>query len=206
MEHNQILTENHPSYGCEQAIFLFSICDENTVKRLIFVEANNEMAVQALEIITNADGLVNQFCELIAVYRNCQDVGIRSNFISVVDYIDFIIDIVDPARIALDEKASLAVMSSFSPEDHDEMIRKIGLTIKQFDSNEYCGSTIEPIQKSEKFDPKTSSNYCNVLSMLVNLGYKKTQAKKAVDSLGSNIDQMTLSDAAKTALQECSIL
>ncbi|HED06323.1 MAG TPA: hypothetical protein ENI61_06540 [Ignavibacteria bacterium] len=211
MEHIQILNEKHPSYGCKQAIFLFSICDEeSTVKRLILVEAANEMAVQTIEIVTNKDGLVNEFCELISVYRNCDNVGIRSNFISVVEYTDFIIDIIDPKRLALDEEVSKAVILSLTCDDHDKIIKKLGLDIEEFNKNEYLepdsDSVIECAQESEKFNPNESSNYNSVLSMLVNLGYKKNQAKKAVDALGSNIDQMTLSDAAKSALQGCSVL
>jgi len=190
------LGTEHPSYGCEQAWFLFSVRDARRVARLLLVEAKNPWAVQALERVAGQDGMVSGNCELLTVHRQCPSIGIRSGLVSEVDYVDFVTDIVDPGLIAGDQWAAAAFQRSLSPEDRDRALRKMG---RPAPAPAPAGAQVIPFRQA----PATPDNYQDVLAALTDLGYRKAQAKRAVDALGPRVNAMPLEDAIKAALQGC---
>lgn len=196
---DSILSREHPSYGCEQAWFLFSIRDAGRVSRLLLVEARSSQAVQAIERVAASDGRVSDNCELLTVHRQCPTIGIRSDLVSEADYVDFMIDVVDPGRIAGDQWAAAAFQGSLTPEDRSRAIGKMGRPA----AAESAPAEVVPMRPSVRFDPDRSGNYQDALAALTDLGYKRAQAKRALDSLGPRVDQLPLEEAIKAALQSC---
>lgn len=190
------LGTEHPSYGCEQAWFLFSVRDAGRVARLLLVEAKNPWAVQAIERIAGPDGMVSGNCELLTVHRQCPSIGIRSDLVSEVDYVDFMVDVVDPGMIAGDQWAAAAFQRSLSPEDRERALRKMDRAAPAKASA--LMAAVIPIRRAAGPD-----NYQDVLAALTDLGYKRPQAKRAVDALGPRVNAMPLEDAVKAALQGC---
>ena len=204
MNVTSVLSTEHPSYGCEQAWFLFSVKDAGRVARLLLVEARNEWAVQAVERIVAADGTVSQNCELLTVHRQCPSIGIRSDLVSEVDYVDFMVDVVDPGRIAGDQWTAAAFQQSLTPEDRSKAIEKMSRPAFPSAAVPARGNVI-PMRRPQPrpFSPESSDNYQNALAALTDLGYKRPQAKRAVDALGSRVDDIPLVEAIKESLQGC---
>lgn len=200
----KLLRANHPSYGCDQAWFLFAMTVGGRIARLLLVEAKNAEAVQTIERIVGADGRASAGCELLTVHRQCPSIGIRSGSVSEVDYVDFMIDVVDPARITSDPMTAKAFQDSLTPESRDRAIRKMDATPRPALPAPATREVAQVIPiRRPKFDPAESRNYQDVLAALTDLGYKKPQAKKAVDVLGRRVDEMGLEEAIKAALQGC---
>lgn len=193
-----ILSNEHPSYGCEQAWFLFSVQSDGRISKLLLIEAKNIWAVQTLERLA-VDGLVSQNCQLLAVHRRCSDVGIRSDLVDEIDYVDFILDVVDPRRITGDQWAAASFQQSLTPSDRAKALNKMQAPVAP---RAAVVDNVVPI-RPQVFDPENSENYQDVLAALTDLGYKRPQAKRAVDALGSRVDEMSLANAVKAALQGC---
>lgn len=196
----QALQTNHPSYGCEQAWFMFAVSTGARPVRLLLVEAKNSPAVQAIERIVARDGRASPSCELLTVHRQCPSIGIRSGMVSEVDYVDFMLDVVEPSRIVSDALTAGAFQESLGPEGRARALRKME---EMADPEPEEGPVARVIPMRPRFDPATSGTYQDVLAALTDLGYKKPQAKKAVDALGPAVDGMELSEAVKAALQRC---
>lgn len=199
-----MLREDHPSYGCDQAWFLFSMSSSKTITRLLLVEAKNEYSVATIERIV-AMGRINSSCELLTVHRQCDSIGIRSEMVTSVDYIDFMLDVVDPSRIISDPLTAQSFRNSMSQEDRVKAMSKMDAT----QDEEPDGCDLEDVKLADvipirRFNSSNSQNYQDVLAALMDLGYKKLQARKSVDSLGSTVDELELGDAVKAALQNCS--
>ena len=214
MESTKLLRVNHPSYDCEQAWFLFAMTVGGQISRLLLVEAKNVQAVQTIERIVGYDGHVSTGCELLTVHRQCPSIGIRSDLVSETDYVDFMIDVVDPARIISDPLTAKAFQDSLTLEDREQALQKMdesSLPIKEDPPDPAPAPApapaLAPAPEMAKvipirgFDPAESRSYQDVMAALTDLGYKKAQAKKAVDALGSRVDEMGLEDAIKVALQ-----
>jgi len=203
MEARSVLGTDHPSHGCEQAWFLFSVRDGGRVSRLLLVEARNAWAVQALERVAGADGAVSGNCDLLTVHRQCPSIGIRSDLVREVEYVDFMVDMVDPGRIAGDQWAAAAFQRSLTAEDRSRAIEKMGRTAPGAPARTPAAPSASNVVPIRRFNPEDSRNYQDVLAALSDLGYRRAQAKKAADTIGPRIDSMDLGDAVKAALQSC---
>jgi len=203
MGQTELLRADHPSYGLNQAWFLFAMTVGGRITRLLLVEARNPQAVQTVERIVGVDGKASAGCELMTVHRQCPSIGIRSGSVSEVEYVDFMVDVVDPARITSDPLTAKAFQDSLSPEERERALRKMSAPAPAAVTRVVPGmAKVIPIRQP-KFDPAESRNYQDALAALMDLGYKKPQAKKAVDALGRRVDEMDLEDAIKAALQGC---
>lgn len=200
MDTASILSNEHPSYGCEQAWFLFSIQNGDKVSKLLLVEAKNVWAVQTLERLA-VDSFVSRNCQLLMVHRRCSDVGIRSDLVDEIDYVDFILDIVEPRRITGDQWAAASFQQSLTPADKAKALSKMRVEAAPTMAVAVAANVI-PI-RPQVFNPENSRNYQDALAALTDLGYKRPQAKRAIDALGSQVDEMNLANAVKAALQGC---
>lgn len=204
MGQTKLLRADHPSYGCEQAWFLFAMTVGGRIARLLLVEAKNAEAVQTVERIVGSDGHVSASCELLTVHRQCPSIGIRSGSVSETDYVDFMVDVVDPARITSDPLTAKSFQDSLSPEERDRALRKMdAVPVRPALPAPPSQPAMAKVIPIRRFDPAESRNYQDVMAALTDLGYKKPQAKKAVDALGRRVDEMGLEEAIKAALQGC---
>lgn len=217
-----ILQPSHPSYGCDQAWFVFGVInDRGDITRVLIVEAKNTWAVQTLEYISNKDNRVNSYCELMTVGRKCSSIGTRSNRATEVSYVDFILDIVEPARLLENHYISTAFDKSLSDADRDYAQKKLSaMTAREVVSPTSVSapaSTYEPSllemedspnvaqpPPKERFtqdtqDIQASSIRHRVSAALLDLGFKKPQVQKVLDNI--NILD-SVEETVKSALKQ----
>lgn len=121
-----ILQPSHPSYGCDQAWFVFGVVNSRgDITRVLIVEAKNTWAVQTLERVSNKDNKVNDYCELMTVGRKCSSLGTRSDRAVEVSYVDFILDIVEPNRLLEDYYVSTTFSRSLSDTEREYAAKKL---------------------------------------------------------------------------------
>jgi hypothetical protein len=191
---DNVITPDHPSYGFDQAWFLFAMVSDK-IERVILVEAKNAWAVQTIERIA-VDGMVSSNCQLLAVHRHCPSIGLRSDLIGEISYVDFLIDIIDPNRINADSLTSTAVQNSLSSEERSYAIQKMNAM-----QNTRCSDDPKhPISGSVS----EHANYQDLMAALTGLGFKKNQAKRVLDEMGVRIAYMKMEDSIKEALQKLS--
>lgn len=92
-----LLKPEHPSYACDQAWFLFGMGKPGATVRLFLVEASDRSRVHLLERVSEG-GSVSPTCVLMAVFRSCPDVGIRSEAVEEISIEDFMDSLVAPER------------------------------------------------------------------------------------------------------------
>lgn len=92
-----LLKPEHPSYACDQAWFLFGMRKLGATVRLFLVEASGRSQVHLLERLSEG-GSVSPTCALMAVFRSCPDVGIRSDAVEEISIEDFVDSLVAPER------------------------------------------------------------------------------------------------------------
>ena len=191
-----LIGRDHPSFGICHAWFLFSVTDLKVgrISRLLLVETRNAWAVQTLERIAY-DGKASPNCELLTVHREC-DIGIRSNMVEEVQYVDFMLDMVHPDRLLRDALVTTGFQRSLTPEEVAYAKQKM--------SESPCAPMLASSEPEvlESFGPE-SANYQNVLAALTDLGYKQGQARKVLSELGPEAADMKLEDLVKLALQQC---
>lgn len=112
---SEYLKPEHPSYGCEQAWFLLAVRNHRGpgMCRLLLVEAKSAAAVAFVERVAD-DGRVSETASVMAVFRSCAHVGIRSELTEEVGFADFANDIVDRARVDRDPLAVRAYREATS--------------------------------------------------------------------------------------------
>lgn len=185
-----ILHEDHPSYGCDKAWFIFSDNKVGIVNRLILVEARNTFAVQTLEAIAASnDGMMNDTCELHMVIRNPESIGIRSDFVEGMDYVVFITEIVDASKIVSNSLVCAALQNSLPVGECNAATAEL-----------FSGIRNTP----NKPEPKTvvdSHIYDNAMSALIGMGFSKLQAVNLINSVGPQANSMDLNSLIKQALK-----
>lgn len=183
-----VIGKNHPSFGCDQAWFLFAKTDSaGRMGKLLLVEAKNAWSVQTLERIAAADGRVAPDCELLSVHRQCPSIGIRSDRMEEVEYSDFVSDHVELSRVLSDTLSAHSFQSSLTDGDRARLLS---------DRPAAARSSVPAAL------PAASDVSEDVLAALVDLGFKKPQAKRIVDSLSPAISGMSVEDALHAALQK----
>jgi hypothetical protein len=185
MDAPKLLNRNHPSYGCGQAVFLFSEGD-----RLYLVEADNSWKVQVLERLLSEDGSVSPTCQNLAIFRNNEDNARRSERVEVIEYARFMTDMVQSSRLLVDSAMSYSYRCSLSSEEAEWTSRRLEELIRE-EGMEAQAPVIPMTAQSREEAPSVSSQAIeNKISRLegglVGLGFKKTQIKKWVSSLTSN--------------------
>ena len=191
-----LIGRDHPSFGIGHAWFLFSVTDlkAGRISRLLLVEARNAWAVQTLERIAY-DGKASPNCELLTVHREC-DIGIRSRMVEEVQYVDFMLDVVHPDRLLRDALVTTGFQHSLTPEEVEHARRKMDQTLPAAAPAPVLAL---PAPAPRPFGPE-SANYQNALAALTDLGYKQGQARKVLNGLDSDAEDMSLESLVKLAL------
>lgn len=213
-----VLSNDHPSYGCEHAWFLFSEQRRGIVNRLILVEARTTYAVQTIERIVADDNMVNSFCELQTVIRNPDGIGIRSEFIELMDYGMFIAEVVDPAKIVNDRLTAAALQQSLLPDEYHPVLDRVAARVQESvgkvnlrrgregqgkakETEEKQGPQYVQDPRFNEINEMNSQNHDNAVAALVSMGFNRLQANSLVDSIGPQIHTMSLNDVVKQALK-----
>lgn len=119
MTSQNFLNSNHPSANTPAAAFVFQAKDG-----ILFVEANTNLAVQAIELLCEngepADGL-----ELMGVFRDYGMIGIRNDNFVGMDYVDFLARIADQRKLASIPNLKECIALSLSDEDREHMAKII---------------------------------------------------------------------------------
>lgn len=188
----EILDRSHPSYGLDQAWFLFAVRSPRSdgFCRLLLVEARSRAAVQAVEAIVAEDGQVSGSCELMTVHRQCPSIGIRSGLAEEVPYAEFMVDMVDPARYSRNPGAMAALQAALTPEERSVAIRRLS----------------EPALAPAADDgPAASPDPSSVLqdaeAALIDLGFKRPQARRMIEAVGRETVGMDLEQVLKACLR-----
>jgi hypothetical protein len=194
-----LIGRDHPSFGVGHAWFMFSVTDRRTggITRILLVEARNAWAVQAVERIAY-DGKASPNCDLLAVHREC-DIGVRSDLVEVVRYVDFMLDVVHPDRLLRDALVTTAFQRSLTPEDARYARRKMAA---QPIPSVRTSVAPAPAPAVPAFGPDSAA-YQDAVAVLTDLGYKQGQARKALDGVGPDAADMPLEELVKSALQLC---
>lgn len=171
---SKYLKPEHPSYGCDQAWFLYAVKNHRGPGfcRLILVEARNHAAVAFLERVGD-DGRVSETVSVMTVHRQCPLIGIRSDMVEEVEFSVFANDIVDRARV---DRDPLAVQA----------YREAGKPVLAVVSSQPAGQ---------------GENYKEVLAVLKNTGFED-RAASVLAGMG-DIESRPLGEVVQAAIDLC---
>ena len=212
---------DHPSFGYEQAWFLFALTNKSgAMVRLFVVEAHNPWAIQTLERIVLHDGRVSTNCGLVSVSRHAS-MDTRSSLITKVRYVDFMLDIVEPDYLMRDALITSSFEQSLSPEEKQYANAKLDAMVKLERAKPRLVPMGPPPPKypmppemrqlpapmvidttAEVFDAESSVVYQQAVAALTDLGFKKPQVKKVLSDLGGWVTDNTIENVIKKALQQ----
>lgn len=187
---DKILYEGHPANGTDRAAYQFLIFDPSTGTpvRFLLVEAEDPWAVATLEKILLWDGKVNDTCRIIAIFRDHRVAGVRDDLIEEVPYTDFMLDIVDPERLmardASGNQVALACFVNSLPRAaRDRVLRRL----QEMRSVPRAALPAPaPVYTAAQETP--SENAELLTSVLCDMGFKKSDVKKFVQSLGPRVE------------------
>lgn len=219
-----LINQDHPSFGCEQAYFLFALQDHRgqSVTKLFLVETTCAWAVQTMERLLLKDGFVSNNCFILSVHRDCGSIGIRAEILEQVSYVDFMLDIVDSGRLLADALISTSFHRSLTEEEKEYATQKIGAmnasaekpTAKAIpkpsstpvsSSATSAGSKASSPSKmpSEAQEPQANSMvYHQLMGGLIGMGFKKAAVKQFVERLGSKLETSKLNDLMRQGISE----
>lgn len=175
--------ESHPSFGCGQAWFMFAKQSNGTVSRLLLVEAKTPWAVQTLERIVAKDGRAAPDCELLTVHRQCPSIGIRSDFVEEVEYTDFVTDHVELSRLLTDSLSIHAFQQSLTDSDREAL-------------------AVHLDNSSLPMEEVDTGVYEDVTAAMMDLGFKRPQVKRILESIGSAAAGMSMEQLLREALRK----
>lgn len=186
MRPSDVIDQTHPSFGCSQAWFTVAVCrpgSPGAMSRLLLVEAKNAWAVAAIERVAATDGgRVSPTGFIVAVHRECQDVAMRSDLVDEIDYVDFMLDVVEPGRLLEDTIVATAFRLSLSEEDRSRAMLKLRATTP--DMSPDPAPVVRPFQvpAPARKDPGPAAE--RLTCGLVGLGFKAGSVRKMVESMG----------------------
>ena len=213
MDTQQLLDENHPSFGVDQAWFLFSVqAPDGAVRRLLTVEARGCAAVATLEYVLARDGKVSDRCSVLAVYRRCSDVGMRSELVDETSYVDFMLDVVDPDRLLADPTVATYFVESLTPEERGYAEAKTRARASWRNELPPPAPRPLPSRKEAPVRPKAAKKAApagdeayepgsrreQLFQGLTRMGFQKPSVKKWIDS--NDVDDGTVQDQIRAAL------
>jgi hypothetical protein len=174
------LDSNHPSVNTKTAAFLVSLPDG-----LAVVEAENPYAVQALELIAGDDQSFGPGLTLAAVFRDCGVIGLREGSILGMEYVDFLLRVVNPERMA-HPFIQECIASSLS--EKDKAYIAFALPDVSDDSDDEDRAEPEPeTENKENVKEKLSAG-------LVGLGFHKARVTNHIAALGNAVYTTPLND------------
>lgn len=208
---------DHPAFGTSNGWYLFAFTNGSSIRRLALVEAKNKWAIMTMEFILRKSGHVSGTCHVISIFRNCDNIGLRSDEIDEIDYVDFMIDVVDSSLILanvatatmfrnsiskaeceyVSEKLSL-ISSKRMDDDFEQTMKTSGLPVDKTDSVKEADDQVDnPISTDSK--PKNDANAEKLCIALIGLGYNKKVVRKYVSEL-SNTESKPIVSLVKEAL------
>jgi len=226
MNKAQPVKPNHPSFGHQQAWFLFALtAADGGMVRLLSVQARNPWAIQTIETMAAGDGKVSSNCELLSVFY--EKGSVRSCRVQEVKYVDFMLDIVDPGYLMQNTVVTTSFEQSLSKEEKRYANMKLDAMMKLERAKprlipmgppppkyplppemEDVPQLMAPVvidTTAEVFDPETSVVYQQAMSALTDLGFKKPQVKKVLNDMGHRVDNETIENVIKRALRQLQV-
>jgi hypothetical protein len=192
MEAPPLLTREHPSFGFDKVAFLF-----NENGKLILVEAENSWAVQVIERILLQDKTVSPTCRVLAVFRNVTNIGLRTDDdIESINYVDFMIDKVEPSRILADSAMSYSFRCSLSDAECKKASQKLA---KELEGKPRAG---ELDMKTEGPNPSSKNKLIRLEGGLLGLGFKKSQISAWMKDSKSKVETHTVEELIRSAISE----
>lgn len=226
MKTHNAIPHQHPSFGCGEAAFIFAKLIPGPfggIEKLILVETKNEWAVQTIErILLIFNNEVNEGYKVMAAFRDCSTIGIRNVELVEIEYIDFMMNIVNHAYIINDPITATVFERSLTDETRNQAIRMLkteadNITADDIVRSASLKSKVKPVEFNEypkfevlglpkpqpffDFDLESSKNYQMLMAALMDLGYKKPQIKRVLESFGPEIDNITIENLVKICLQ-----
>lgn len=197
-----MLHSAHPSFRAERATFLFAMRGEGGIRRLLLVEAKNAMAVQFLERLVAPDGTVSDTCAVMTVHLRSDDIGVRSDLVDIVPYVQFVSDIVDPGRVTADPLAEMALCASLDDRERavlEATIRSRAARPARSSRPALPGPSLVPPAPGP--DRRRAEHERGRLEeALLGLGFKKPQVRAFVDEQDSRIGAVPIEDLVREAL------
>lgn len=194
MESPALLTKSHPSFGHSFVAFLFK-----EGEKLILVEAKNSWAVQVIERILLQDKAVSPTCHVLLVFRDSENIGIRSESVQEVKYVDFMIDHVEPSRIMTDAAMAYSFRCSLSDVECKRAAERLAQDLEGNRTQEFDMETEGP-------NPSPSSSVENKLVRLegglVGLGFKKSQISTWVKNSKSKVESAPVEELIRIAISD----
>jgi hypothetical protein len=189
MGFRKYLNPEHPSYGCEKAVFLFRLVSSGNV---VAVEAINGYSVACLERYSIHGQKVSDNCHLIAVIRGFTNVGVRNDGVKEIPYVDFILDIVNRDILESDTFGFECFMQSLNEDERSHAERKMKAMGQKIRVE---APRLLPMVSKPEFTPVNET----VKKTLISLGFNK----KDVESWAKKFDasNMTVSDMIKAGCQ-----
>lgn len=199
METPHLLDRDHPSFGTPQAQFLFAIrSDDGAVRKLLLVEAKNPAAVAAVEhVLLQGSGSVSEKCTAVAVYRACDEVGMRSDLIDEVGYVDFMLDVVDPDKLLADPTVSSFFVDSLT--DEERAYARLKMEAKSSWNREPAAKKAPKAPRKDRvveYEPGSRKDM--LLSAMVRMGFQKPAVQKWMES--SDVESGAIEDQIRAGL------
>lgn len=216
MNPNQALDSNHPSFGTNSAVFMFGLEDRRTgqIKKFLLIEAQNPAAVAVLERVMLTDQKVADNCRILAIFRDCRNLGTRDDWMEEIPYVDFMLDIVDQDRL-LGDAVTAQLFSQSLGQNMEYAQRKVAALLEADRSTEHFenikeifpatddSEVVEIEEVQEKPVPVVSSVQRDQLKIaLCKMGFRKPEVEKFVTKLGKRVATENLTNLIVEGLRE----
>jgi len=200
---NQILYQGHPSIGTQRAVFMFALGKGPT--RILTVEATNPWAVLCLERLLLTDGKASDNCRVLQVIREYRNVGTRDEMTEEVPFMDFMLDIADTDRLLGGTNDDVLIMEAFKNalSETERQAAAIKLEAQQSAPRDiFAGYQPETMEVAPKVPEVASEDQSEKLtSALVGLGFKKSEVRQFVASLGDQAHTESLHSLLRQGLR-----
>ena len=186
----------------EATTYLFRVSYDGKSRLLIVVAPNSE-AAEPIEAVLAKDGRASPTCEAVASFPGTKPT-VRSGA-ELVPYQDFMVQMVDPDRLLKDVKAAGAFTKSMANMASDRvrsaslskfptvnrLLRKSGRAEEpkaaEEPKEERPAQRAQP-EAQEVASPGKPGQAANLISGLMNLGFKKPDVQRFVDGLGERVN------------------
>lgn len=199
-----MIGHDHPSFGTEQAWFMFAIRYNGSINRILLVNAKTPWAVQCMERILGEDQKVSATCECVSVFRDCS-IGIRNDVIDEVPFQEFMEVMVDKKRLLDDGLAIEAFQNAtITVKAPESSMRALPPPRKTTVVRSMITTVAEPVKKPE-VKRKHGRGFSKVHGVLLGLGYKASQVDMALREMDVDFDTLSCDEAVHQALQKLAI-
>lgn len=183
MELEEAIDRDHPSFGCDKAVFIFHFEDVKGRDKNILVEASNGWAVALLERLAAREQWVSDFCFLQAVIRDPSSFGIRvRNSLIQMSLVDFVLDVVNRDYLMDDVMAVSCLARALSDEEKEHLNHRLDSEVpdepeRSEEPEEYEEEPEEYIKPVQSVG-KTEKVSIRVVHALCSLGFSKKDVEK----------------------------